>query len=262
MDYDSLISGEHNEDSLEQVFKEKPHFWSVEHDVQFWLSQRIMDELDEEEIKAEIVFPGGKSSYRVQYKSDELDEALADKADGEEVKRVVNEVTLKENDGDTNRDKFDIGVLKDQEVKIFFENGTKKYREEDFEALFELKFIKNDHYYKLFAGDVRENSMTDLVNNFEDRKLNLDEIKTIVADLSKKSDDYGFLKDIENLNDSSVEEAHFILLSNYDILYERKNQNHLERNKEKVYRKIGLEVFEILRDKSRSTKSHYLQPYP
>ena len=256
MDYPNLIQQE-----IRNRFKDNPSFWSVEADVQNWLSHKLLEELDNSDCKLEIVFPDGESSHRIQYKSEELDEEIQKRvkdSDNPE-KRVINELTLVGNKDTKNREKFDIGVMKNNQIKIEMENGTKKYREQDLEALFELKFIKNDHYYKLFAGDIEDQNMSDFTStdgNIEDR------VDEIVSRLDEETDDYGFIKDIRNLDSTDVDNTHFILISNYDILYQRKEQQYTDsKHKEDVYRAIGERVKEELENRSKGTNIHYIHPY-
>lgn len=255
MDYHEIIEKE-----VRNRFKENPSFWSVEADIQNWLAHKLMEELECDQTKIDIIFPEGESSYRVQYKSEELDEEIQSRVRDSEkpVKRVINELTLVTNDETKNREKFDIGVAKNGLVKVEMVNGTKKYREEDLEALFELKYIKNDHYYKLFAGEIEDQSMSNFISNTEDIK---NRVKSLVSSLDEETDDYGFIKDIENLDSTDVEDKHFILVSNYDILYQREKQQSDPKKKEKVYKIIGEKMREELENRAGETKLHYVHPY-
>jgi len=258
---------------LKENFEDKPVFWSVEHDLGFWLAYQIYDSLEQPDTEARVVFPEKDDNHRVKYKSF-LDEEIQSGSRGKYVKRVVTEVTFVDSNGDSSdRRKFDIGVAKENQMSIVMNNGTKNYRQEDFDALFELKYVKNDHYYKLFAGENgdEEKSMTEFRKNMRDKEE--EEIQKRIREIIKPKnnedweDDYKLLKDVGKLNDFDVDNKFIVLLSNYDFLYEfNKKSEEMSETKEKderVYRIIGNTVKSHIEEKARDAgiEFYYFTPY-
>lgn len=275
MNYKELI-----DEGVKLKFEENPIFWSVEADLQFWLARKIHENLDGKSVVAELSDFENRSTYNVSYK-EFLDNSLAEKSEGKEIKRVVTEVTFANEKKNTDRRKFDIGVLKNKDVEIILESGTKNYRSKDFEALFELKFVKNDHYYQLFNGQNgetkyrgmrdfwksnRENSEEKVKT--EVKKVIEDHIKDIEKDKDCWKDDYNLLKDIYKLEKYDMEERHVILLSNYDIFYSRdENSNDgltdYRKDKERINRIVGKEIRSYIKQKAqeRGINFHYYTPH-
>lgn len=265
MDYSEIL------DSLEDKFKNKPVFWSVEPDLGFWLAHQIYNSLEQSDTEARVIFPDKESNHRVQYKSF-LDEEIQSESRGKDVKRVVTEVTFVDRNGDSSdRRKFDIGVAKEDQLDIVMNNGTKNYRQGDFDALFELKYVKNDHYYRLFAGETgdEERSMTDFRKDMRDKEE--EEIRKCVKEIINTKgwkDDYNLLKDVGKLEEFDVDNKFIVLLSNYDFLYEfnktSEEMSETKKEDERVYRIIGNTLKSHIEEKAQQDAGielYYFTPY-
>ena len=266
---------------IRQKFEDSPLFWSVESDIQFWLAHRIHDKLGEEWATAEVAGFENRSTYNISYK-EFLDDTIAEKSEGKEIKRVITEVTFADKKENSDRRKFDLGVLNQGSVKVVLNNGTKNYREQDFDALFELKFVKNDHYYQLLNGENGKNNDHDKMTTFWDKMEDKDEsdikkaVERIIADHSESieddksgwRDDYNLLKDVYKLEKKdNIDNRAIILLSNYDIFYDRDetSKKHLTKNKsnrERVNRIVGKKLHNFIEKKAkeRGIDLYYFTP--
>lgn len=274
MNYKDLIGEE-----IKQKFEGNPLFWSVEPDLQFWLAHKIHENLEKKSVAAEVADFESRSTYNVGYK-EFLDDIVAEKSEGKEIKRVITEVTFADKKKNSDRRKFDIGVLKDKAVEIILNGGTKNYRSEDFEALFELKFVKNDHYYQLFNGQNGETDYSGMrdfwkKNRGKDKEKVENEVNKVIEDHVKGvgkdkggwKDDYNLLKDIYKLQEYNTQ-RHVILLSNYDIFYSRDASSNEEltdhrKNKERINRIVGKEIHSYIEQKAeeQGINFHYYTPH-
>lgn len=225
---------------LGQEFVDHPLNFITEVDLQVRLMQLLQRELkDENTLQAEVKdtnIPGSARSYKSSYKRS-IEEKLGER---ETLGRVHTEVSVKQGN------RFDVVVFQDEisNPVQWVRTGSKRFNEDDLEAVFEMKYIKNKNYFP-FEWHINSEKILETTNKELRKQLNKTENKI-----------QGDLTELKNLPD--YVDTYFLLFSNNNYLFHGNLSKKEKEEKTKI--RVGEVAQNWLVDESRFTSILYTHP--
>jgi len=198
-----------------QQFCDNPGNYVTEADLQFQLVNSLLNNIDRSTVD---LTP--QLNPTSEYKQPYLDE-IADRLDANGFSPVHTEMSFDKNE------RFDVGVISSTRPEIQWDGGSKKFETDDVEALFELKFVKNQKYPPTNTGFEPSNEQNKDYTQKELReKIDWDHIANSIK------------SDAEALGRRpSVNYRAVIVFSNYNYYHYRPTEEEVDWDQ--LYKKLG-----------------------
>lgn len=225
---------------LAEKFIESPIEYGTEADFRVHLYQLLVNKLEENNEKMAVAqnpsLVGDTKSYKQPYKD------IVEKRFRHSGK--IGRVRLDASTG--KRQKFDVILFNEvlNSPVEWVRSGSKRFNEDDLDAVFGIKFIKNKCYPPAHFP----------INSGEILKMNLDELQSVL-----NTDENSLLGDLEELHalPESVD-TFFILISNNNYLFADPLAESEQTEQKK--QRIGMAAREWLSDKSDDVRILYVHP--